>query len=45
MPNYYTNSVFGPNISQFDANGPFWPEIYLFIYLKKKREKKKGSEK
>ena len=25
MPNYYTNSVFGPNISQFDANGPFWP--------------------
>ena len=29
IPNYYTNSVFGPNISKFDANGPFWPAFYV----------------
>ena len=31
LPNYFANSVFGPNISKIDANGPFWP-IYIYIY-------------
>ena len=27
FPTYFANSVFGPNISTIDANGPFWPKI------------------
>ena len=26
FPTYFANSVFGPNISKIDANGPFWPK-------------------
>ena len=28
FPTYFANSVFGPNISKFDANGPFWPTFF-----------------
>ena len=27
FPTYFANSVFGPNISTIDANGPFWPNM------------------
>ena len=27
FPTYFANSVFGPNISKIDANGPFWPHL------------------
>ena len=32
FPTYFANSVFGPNISTIDANGPFWPS-YHFKFL------------
>ena len=31
FPTYFANSVFGPNISTIDANGPFWPlKVWVF---------------
>ena len=30
FPTYFANSVFGPNISTIDANGPFWPRTDIF---------------
>ena len=32
FPTYFANSVFGPNISTIDANGPFWPCFGYLIY-------------
>ena len=33
FPTYFANSVFGPNISTIDANGPFWPQIGPILSL------------
>ena len=44
FPTYFTNSVFGPNISTIDTNGPFWPNyqstkefIYFFFFWDSKK--------